>query len=135
MTCSFRGYAALISTLIVCATLSSLAFGAGMSAYLARLSVLEAEYKALSRSHAYSCTQVALFELSADWNYRPREGGDEVLLTPHTSCRITSVIAEGSYVTVRTTGEHGRFYTELEFRLEERRTSRPPFLMLFFREI
>ncbi|MGK2912587.1 MAG: hypothetical protein ACSLE1_22740 [Sphingobium sp.] len=106
-----------------------------MSTYLARLSALEAERKAVSQARAHSCAQVALFELSADPSYAPQEGGDVVWLSEEERCVIESVLSEGNELFVIVSGAHEGFRSRMELRLQENTISRPAFLVLSFREI
>jgi|GEM_PF-3348216 len=130
-----RGYAALLATLIISAVTLALAFQAGVSGYFARLAVLEAEYKAISRGHAYSCSQIALFELSANTSYRPKEDGDIVTLGKDTFCTIKSIESANDLITVVVYGSHKNAYTAFEFILKKKPLSEPPFIILDFREI
>ena len=132
---NMRGYAALISTLIISAVLTVLAFQASTSAYLARLSVSEAAMKLQSRANAYSCGQIALFELSADRDYRPMPGGDAVSLSPEEPCAIESVTEEGERMIVLVRGSSRGSHTTLEIMLLEEPASPPGFRVLSFREI
>lgn len=130
-----RGYAALITTLIVCTVLTVLSLQGGMSVYLLRLTELEADYKSISRAHAHSCAQIAQFELSADPTYRPSEGGDVVEFAPNSFCKIVRVIEENNEVSAYVSGEYRKFTTVLELRLQKNIISSPSFLVLSFREI
>lgn len=130
-----RGYAALMSTLIICTVLTVLAIQSGTSVYFARLSALEAEYRAIGYGLAHSCAQVVLFELSADPTYRPKPAGDEVWLDPERNCRIESVTETDTGSTLVVSGRHENFKTVLEIRIEEDAASRPPFHIISFREI
>ncbi len=130
-----RGYAALLSTLIICGILTALAFQAGTGAYLARLSALETEYAAAAQSNAYSCAQIVLFELSADLTYRPQNEGDYVQLSSSEGCRIESVTLQNEQFTTIVTGSHRGFIATLEIILIKRPGSRPPFTIISFRKI
>lgn len=130
-----RGYAALITTLFLCAVLTVLAFSSATRTYLFRLSVLEDERGLISRAHAYSCAQILLFELSADMRYRPHPEGDAVDLTEDTSCTIESIDKNGSILRSVVSGTHEGISTRLEILLEERSSMRPPFVLQSVMEI
>lgn len=130
-----RGYAALITTLIVCTVLTALCLRAGTSTYLTRLSALEYGFAAIARANAYSCAQIALFEISADWQYQPRTQGDLVTLSRDTACTIESVVREDSKTTVTVSSDHNGFEKRLEILIEKNVGARPPFTIISFREI
>jgi len=135
MTHPYRGYAALIATLFLCAVLTALAFSSATRTYLLRLSALESETALTSRAHAYSCVQIALFELSADMAYRPHEDGESVDLSVDALCTIDSIIEEDSLLRIVVEGKHEDYITKLEVLLEEELGMRPPFRVRSIREI
>lgn len=135
MTYPPRGYAALITTLLLCAVLTALAFSSATRTYLLRLSALENETALTSRAYAYSCVQVALFELSADITYRPHEDGESVDLSVDALCIIESAVETDSQLRVVVIGEYEDSITRLEVLLEELPGIRPPFRVQSVREI
>ena len=130
-----KGFSALTTTLVISAVLSVLAFQAGTSAYLARLAALEAEYAAISNANAYSCAQIALFEMSADWSYVPAVGGDRVRLTADTDCRIQSVEGEGDVRVVTVRSSYRQAHSALRIELERLPSGKPSFRVISFRKI
>lgn len=135
MTHLSRGYAALITTLFLCAVLTALSFSSATRTYLLRLSALRNEDTLMSRARAYSCVQVALFEISADQTYRPHEDGEVADLSADALCTIESITEEGSLLRIVVQGEHEDSITRLEVFLEELPGLRPPFRVEFVREI
>ncbi len=135
MTHLSRGYAALITTLFLCAVLTALAFSSATRTYLLRLSALWNEDALMSRAHAYSCMQVALFELSTDLTYRPHEDGEVVDLSVDALCTIESIVEIDSLLRIIVQGEQKDSITRLEVFLEELPGLRPPFRVESVREI
>lgn len=133
---STRGFAALIMTLIVCVGITLIAFSASASAFHVRLSVLETEYKELSRMRAYGCAHAALYALAEDPAYRPSPSGDTVWLTPEVTCRIHSISEDDDLIRIVTEGEYGNSYSYIETGIDLSAPDPPlSFKVLFFREI
>jgi hypothetical protein len=89
MNKSFRGYIALISTLLLSAALTALVLGASTHVFQTRLKQLTVAYKLQSYSFAYSCIYAALQALATDSSYAPSQ--EYVWLTPADNCVINSI--------------------------------------------
>lgn len=131
-----RGYAALLSTLVICSLLTAGAFQASRSIYAARMHVADQEYKHESRTRAYSCLQAGLYQLARDISYRPSRSGDEIQIDSSTSCVLESIEDSDEYLLMRVRASVERFPTTLEVRLMPRASSTgAPFVLHSFREI
>lgn len=131
-----RGYAALLSTIIICAALSAFAYQTGAAAYQMRLSILEKEYATQGRELAYSCAQAALYMLASDISYRPRETGDKVMLDSTQECWIESIESTPRAIRMIVHAQTEGFYSALEIVVEPHpENTTVPFLFTSLREI
>ena len=128
------GFAALLPVMITSILLLTLSVGATTSSYLVRLSALEAEHAAKARGNAYTCAQIALFELSADRRYIPSEAGDAVFITGENTCLIEKIVREENQYVVTVHGSYAEFTRVLELHLTENTETGSPFAVSF-REI
>lgn len=64
-----RGFAALMSAIIISAVLLMLVASTSMSSFYARANTMRAEFKRISLGHAESCMNVALLKVAQDFNY------------------------------------------------------------------
>lgn len=128
------GFAALLPVMIISILLLTLSVGAASSSYLVRLTALEAEHAAKARGNAYTCAQVALFELSVDRDYLPSEGGDDVFITGTNTCLIEKIAREENQYVVTVHGSYAEFTRVLELHLTENTETDSPFVVSF-REI
>lgn len=130
-----KGYAALVSTLVIGAVLMTFSFLAATSTYVARALALRAEQEAQSHANAHACIQLALFELAADASYRPRESGDRVPLGQSGECLIESIVQQEETLVLTVRGAFAEREQRLELTLLLTPSAQPPFMMLTFRKI
>lgn len=101
-----------------------------------RLQVLREESRAQSSAAAYSCAHLALFELSADFDYQPSELGDVFFLPTGDSCVVENVTTpESEKRLVRVSASKNIATTTFEFLLHKNSIFSSELFVLFFRKI
>ncbi|MEJ0053245.1 MAG: hypothetical protein WDN10_00760 [bacterium] len=112
-----RGFAALISVLIICAILVSITLAVGLSSFFARADLLDAEGKAISRNLARGCVDAAILRLAKDGSYSPK--GERIAVGDR-GCRIESITYARNNVLVTTSAEVNGTYTILQAAVREK---------------
>jgi hypothetical protein len=101
------GYIALISAVIISATLMVIVFGSSFSGFLTRFNLLDSEYKERSYELAFACLNIAKLKLATDSGYL----GNEIITIGTDTCQILPITMAG---TVRTKAVISQAVTNLE---------------------
>ena len=88
------GFVALISAIIIGAVLVAITFALGLSSFISRANILDAEFKEKSIGLAEACVDTAIILLQGDFGYMPAPSGD-VIQVGNDSCLIRSVTPIG----------------------------------------
>ena len=95
-TSDTRGFAALISVLIISAILVTLTLTVSTASFFARADLMDADDAAVAVSEARGCIEAALLKLSQDSSYRPAASGDTIIVDGRHSCTIESIMSTNS---------------------------------------
>lgn len=107
---SERGFIALMSAVVISATLLLLAAGIGLSGIYDRFDQLDSELKERSNALAEACVDVALLQLSSNPNFN---SPTMVALPPH-QCFMGNFSANGGLVTFETQASSSNYFTNLK---------------------
>jgi hypothetical protein len=105
--CDTRGFAALISVLIISAILITLTLTASTASFFARADLMDADDAAAAASSARGCIEVALLKLVQSSSYRPAATGDSITIDSEQSCTIESITAPGNDLLITGAGKSG----------------------------
>jgi hypothetical protein len=109
LTTDYRGFAALMSVIIIALVLMLVTTSLSFGGYYTRFNTLDKEFKEISVALAESCVEVARLRLAKDPLYSP---ADEVVSLGEGTCRIVSVSVSGG--TIHTAAEYKDHLTYLE---------------------
>lgn len=85
-----NGFVALISAILISATLLALLLATNLSSFYARFDALDAERYQAAQNLAGACAREALLRLAQNYSYAPAPGGDLVSVGAG-SCTIVGV--------------------------------------------
>lgn len=102
------GFIALLSALIVSATIIVIILTLGQRAYLHRINTADAYFKTRSRALAYGCAETALLKLTSNSSY----AGNEIINVASDTCKIISVTSGGSGRVISVQGAYQNSYTD-----------------------
>jgi Tfp pilus assembly protein PilV len=120
---NLRGFAALVSVLIISAILTVITFEASTASYLARADLFDAENKTQSSAAARACVQAALLKLAQNSAYQPAPAGDTVSIENGQSCVIAGAAASGNDILVTTRASTHGAQTRLTVTVHPRQAS------------
>ena len=112
-----RGFIALMSTLVISATLLMLVVGAGMASWYARYDSLGIENKRASQTLAESCVHVVLLGLASSTDALHYVTHNQIVTIGNDSggnvltCVIKDVTHQGSEVTIETYAQSGNSFS------------------------
>lgn len=86
-----RGFAALVSVLIISAILVALTLTVSTSSLFTRADLLDTENKAAATNLARGCVEAALLKYAENKAYTPPEGGERVVVEEGSECVILSL--------------------------------------------
>jgi hypothetical protein len=86
-----KGFAALVSTVLISSVLMVLAASVARGAFRARFDALSRENKKISRMLGEACVQAALLKLAQDKDYGVLPEGEEIIVDGDKICRICEV--------------------------------------------
>lgn len=102
-----RGYAALISVLVLSAVLTTLAFAAALEGSFARSGTLDGEYGAEARGLSDACVRWALLRYAEDPSFRIPASGTVLHLAQGLACTVDSLEVRNDGLTVQTHARSG----------------------------
>jgi len=110
-----QGYIALMSVILISATLLVLTFALGTAGFYSRFNVLDFENKKVSIFLAESCATTAMVHVAQDSSAYPGSipaSGEQVSVGTGKTCRICSVAGSNPY-TIVTRSVYNNAYTNL----------------------
>lgn len=114
------GFVALISSIIIGTVLIAITFSLGFSSFIARVNILDSEFKEKSVGLAEACADTAIIMLQGDSGYAPASPPGDSITVGASSCYIWSIVPTGSWPkTVRVQAKYPQTgnknsYTNLE---------------------
>lgn len=97
-----RGFAALISVLIISAILVALTLTVSTSSFFARADLLDTESKVAAANLARGCVHAALLKIAENSAYTPPIGGERISIKEGSTCTIISITPSGSRALITT---------------------------------
>jgi len=122
------GFIALISILLVSMVLLVTVTTLNLTGYIARESILDAEFKEMSISLAEACGNIAVIKLASDFTYT--QTSESVEMVNGNQCKIISVTGSSTIKTARVQANSHELYTNLEIEV----TNSPSFKINSWKE-
>ncbi|MDB5264530.1 MAG: hypothetical protein JWN64_101 [Parcubacteria group bacterium] len=110
-----RGYAALISILVISSVLIVLVLQGAREIISLRLTLFEAELHTQAKAQAIACAELVQRKLKIIPSYRPAPSGDVLTLDRDLTCSVLSVELHGDSYTVATQGRSESVVVERQF--------------------